>query len=201
MDLLLQIWGGSFYLTNKIAFALAEGKTPKLKRQLKLFGWLVYILGVPAWVIVLSLKHNWIAASIEFGGIPAMLLGLISVYKNAKTPNKYLDVIAQIFTYTSVLLGTGYSVYSHHGITSISQVLEIGVMVGFLLGSYYMAKNKTYGWIFFMIMNGAMGSLMFIQNKPILAVQQCVSLCFVMYGYIIAIRTEKAHKLIREKGR
>jgi hypothetical protein len=26
MDLVLQIWGGLFYLTNKICFALAEGK-------------------------------------------------------------------------------------------------------------------------------------------------------------------------------
>jgi hypothetical protein len=26
MDLIFQIWGGLFYLTNKICFALAEGK-------------------------------------------------------------------------------------------------------------------------------------------------------------------------------
>jgi len=37
MDLVLQIWGGLFYLTNKICFALAEGKEKNRKRQLKIF--------------------------------------------------------------------------------------------------------------------------------------------------------------------
>jgi len=48
MDLVLQIWGGLFYLTNKICFALAEGKEKNSKRRLKIFGWIIYILGVPA---------------------------------------------------------------------------------------------------------------------------------------------------------
>jgi len=61
-------------------------------------------------------------------------------------------------------------------------------MIGFLLGSYLLAKNKTYGWLFFMLMNGSMGTLMIIQNKPILALQQTVSLCFVVYGFITAIK-------------
>ena len=52
MDLVFQIWGGLFYLTNKICFALAEGKDNNRKRQLKIFGWIIYILGVPAWVAV-----------------------------------------------------------------------------------------------------------------------------------------------------
>jgi|GEM_PF-6964096 len=81
MDLILQIWGGSFYLTNKICFALAEDKNKSRKRQLKIAGWL-----------------------------------------------------------------------------------------------------------FFMIMNGSMGTLMIIQNKPILAIQQAVSLCFVVYGFMTAIK-------------
>lgn len=191
MDLYLQIWGGLFYLTNKIFFALAEGKNSKIKRQLKLIGWIIYILGVPAWVLILSLKKDWIAASIEFGGIPAMLFGLFNVYRNTKSPNKYLDIVASSFTYASILFGTGFSIYIHHGITSVSQFLEIGVMIGFLLGSYFMAKNISHGWIFFMVMNGSMGTLMLIQNKPILAMQQCASLCFVIYGYAIAIKTKK----------
>jgi len=48
MDLVLQIWGGLFYLINKICFALAEGKEKNRKRQLKIIGWTIYILGVPA---------------------------------------------------------------------------------------------------------------------------------------------------------
>jgi nicotinamide riboside transporter PnuC len=71
----------------------------------------------------------------------------------------------------------------------LTQILEIGVMIGFLLGSYLLAKNRSRGWLFFMLMNVSMGSLMLLQDKPILAFQQAVSLCFVVYGYLIARRS------------
>jgi len=192
MDLVLQIWGGLFYLTNKICFALAEGKEKNRKRQLKIIGWTIYILGVPAWVAILIIKHDWIAASIEAGGIPAMLFGLYNVYKNSEKPNSFFDIIASFFSYAFIIFGTSYSLYDYGGITSISQLLEIGVMIGFLLGSYHLAKNKAFGWLFFMIMNGSMGTLMIIQSKPILAIQQTVSLCVVVYGFITAIRVSRA---------
>ena len=44
-----------------------------------------------------------------------------------------------------------------------------------------------------MIMNASMGTLMVIQNKPILAFQQAVSLCFVVYGFITAIKVSRGH--------
>lgn len=192
MDLALQLWGGLFYLTNKICFALAEGKGKNRKRHLKIFGWIIYILGVPAWVTILIIKHDWIAASIEAGGIPAMLFGLVNVYKNNEKPNRLFDIIASFFTYAFIIFGASYSLYDYGGLTSISQLLEIGVMIGFLLGSYLLAKNNTHGWLFFMIMNASMGTLMVIQNKPILAFQQAVSLCFVVYGFIAAIKIRKS---------
>ena len=194
MDLVLQIWGGLFYLTNKICFALAEGQEINRKRQLKIFGWIIYILGVPAWVTILILKHDWIAASVEAGGIPAMLFGLVNVYKNSEKPNRLFDIIASFFTYAFIIFGTSYSLHDYGGLTSISQLLEIGVMIGFLLGSYLLAKNKTYGWLFFMIMNGSMGTLMIIQNKPILAFQQAVSLCIVVYGFITAVKVSRVEE-------
>lgn len=188
MDLFLQIWGGGFYLLNKVFFALAEGKHAVRKRQLKIVGWTIYISGVPAWVIILALKNDWIAASIEFGGVPAMLFGLYNIYTNTSEPNSLFDRIASLFTIISISAGVGFSVYSHHGITSIHQLLELGVMIGFLLGSYFMAKNRSRGWIFFMLMNISMGTLMLMQQNPILAIQQFVSLCFVIYGYTMATR-------------
>ena len=186
MDLILQIWGGGFYLFNKIFFALAEGQNPDAKRRYKIWGWMIYILGVPAWVIILIAKHDWIAASIEAGGIPAMLFGLFTVYQNRKTPNPVFDRVAALFTYAALIVGVGYSFYDYGGITSVSQVLEIGVMIGFLVGSYLLAKNNLYGWLFFMLMNISMGTLMLLQHKPILAVQQVLSLCFVTYGFVTA---------------
>jgi hypothetical protein len=186
MDIALQFWGGGSYLINKIFFALAEGKKQNIKRKLKFYGWAIYILGVPAWVLILLSKQNWIAASIEAGGIPSMFLGLYTVYKNSKLPNSIFDKVVSFFTYGSIALGVSYSLFDYGGITSFSQVLEMGVMLGFLLGSYLLAKNNRTGWLFFMLMNGSMATLMFIQNKPLLTAQQIVSLSFVTYGFRVS---------------
>ena len=157
---------------------------------------MIYIAGVPAWVIILISKKDWIAASIEAGGVPAMLFGLLNVYQNRQKPNKVLDIIASAFTYGFLVLGVCYSAYDHGGISSLTQLLEIGVMIGFLLGSYLLAKNNLYGWLFFMLMNASMASLMLIQHKPLLSVQQLVSLCFVIYGFTVSYRLNKR----REEG-
>lgn len=183
MDIALQVWGGGFYLFNKVFFAIAEGKEQKLKRTLKLYGWAVYILGVPAWVILLLGEKNWIAASIEAGGVPSMFLGLYTVYTCSSYPNRLFDKVASFSTYGAITLGLSYSLIDYGGITAFSQVLEMGVMVGFLLGSYLLAKNNRTGWMFFMLMNGSMATLMLIQHKPLLAVQQVISLSFVVYGF------------------
>lgn len=192
MDIALQAWGGGFYLINKILFALAEGKKPNTKRQLKIYGWAIYVLGVPAWVMILLSNHNWIAASIEAGGVPSMLFGLYTVYNKSITPDKYFDKVASMFTYGSIAIGVGYSLYDYAGITSTSQILEMGVMIGFLLGSYLLAKSNRKGWLFFMLMNSSMATLMLIQQKPLLSLQQIVSLSFVIYGFFASKKNTKA---------
>ena len=73
----------------------------------------VYILGVPAWVIILVGKHDWIAASIEAGGIPAMMFGLYNVYMNPETPNKVFDRFASFCTYSFLIIGVCYSLYDY----------------------------------------------------------------------------------------
>jgi len=188
MDLAFQIWGGSFYLANKIFLALGEGKESRRKRRFKIIGWTIYLLGAPAWIVILTVNRHWIAASIEAGGVPSMLFGLYNVCRKSEHPNRFFDVATTVITYAFVIFGTGYSLYDYGGITTVSQLLEIGIMVGFLMGSYLLAKSNSYGWLFFMLMNGSMGSLMAIQNKPILAFQQAMSLCFVIYGFITALR-------------
>lgn len=183
MDFFLQLWGALFYLINKAFFALGEGKEPQTKKQFKVGGWLCYIIGVPAWVIILLGHHNWIAASIEAGGVPAMFLGLYQIYFQ-KTAGSFFQNIVRFFTYGSLIFGLSFSCYHHGGLTSLSQTLEIGVMVGFLLGGYLLAKNNRLGWLFFMLMNLSMAGLMMLQGKSILLVQQLLSLSFVIYGFI-----------------
>jgi len=189
VTLILQLWGGTFYLANKILFSLAEGRHEGRKRLLRMAGWAFYILGVPPWVMILMAERNWIAASIEAGGVPAMLFGLYTVYRGSQGYNRRFNAIAGFFTYGSLLLGVGYSLYEQSGINTLSQILELGVMVGFLVGGYLLARRNPSGWLFFMLMNSSMAGLMFLQDKPILSVQQLLSLGFVIYGYIVAIRT------------
>jgi len=196
MDFILQAWGGGFYLFNKVFFALAEGRKDDTKRKLRIAGWIIYILGVPAWVVILINKHDWIAASIEAGGVPAMLFGLANVYKNTGSPNKTFDIIASLFTYVFLIVGVVCSLYDYGGIVSVAQLLELGVMVGFLIGSYLLAKNNLYGWLFFVLMNGSMASLMFIQGKPLLTIQQLLSLCFVIYGFSAALKSSRQAAMI-----
>ncbi|MDC7219112.1 MAG: nicotinamide mononucleotide transporter [Spirochaetales bacterium] len=188
MDVILQVWGGGCYLLNKILFALGEGRSEKGARLFKLIGWVVYILGVPAWVIILVGKQNWIAASLEAGALPAMFLGLYVVWLSLETTPRTFDRIAGIFTYVALIFGTVYSFIDYGGLTSLSQILEIGSVGGFLFGSLLLARGNRKGWLFFMLMNGSMGALMLIQGKPFLTVQQAVSLGFVVYGYIKSAR-------------
>lgn len=188
MILLLQLWGGCSYLINKILFSLAVDKQGDTQRKLKTFGWAIYMLGVPAWVIILISEQNWIAASIEAGGIPAMLLGFHTVYKRRLHPHFLFDRLASFFTYASIILGVTYSLVDRGGLNSISQILELGVMIGFLLGSYLLAKNNWIGWFFFMLMNGSMATLMFFQEKPFLAIQQLISISFVFYAIYASIK-------------
>src|SRR3989344_4935469 len=64
MEILLQLWGGLFYLFAKIFLARAEGEENSKWRT---WGWITYLLGVPPWVIILALNQNWIAMALEAG--------------------------------------------------------------------------------------------------------------------------------------
>ncbi len=176
MDLMIQTWGAIFYLLNKLLFALAEKKTAQTRKKFKISGWLALIIGVPAWIYILASENNWIATAIEAGGVPAMLLGLYNTYHDNQKHNKTLDKIVLIITYFFVILGVGYSMYLYHGITKFTQVLEMGMVVGFLLGSYFMAKNNIKGWLFFMLTNASTLILMYLQDK-----NQCKYLNFDVF--------------------
>jgi len=188
VDIFLQIWGGLFYLTNKIFFSLSETKTDDKKNQFKLFAWSTYLIGVPAWVILLIGKNDWIAASIEASGIPSMLLGWHKTfYKREASP--IIEKTVRYTTYAAIGIGLFVSIQHYGGIVSVPQCLEIGVTVGFLVGSYLMTQHNRNGYLFFMLMNISMASLMAIQGKNILMIQQLLSLMFVMYGYSKTIKT------------
>ncbi len=194
MNLILQIWGGSCYLLNKILFSLAQNREHEKARILKITGWIIYILGVPAWAVILFRKHDWIAGFLEVGGLPSMVFGLVSSINPHHRAGRYFDHFARIVTVLFILLGTGYSILDFGGLKSLSQGLEILTTIGFLAGSYYMARNHPVGWFFFMLMNAGMGALMLIQGHPLLALQQMISLLFVTAGCRKSLKSSMAEE-------
>ena len=181
---ILQVWGGFFFLLNKIFFSRAERNEGVRKRVWRIRSWTVYIIGLPAWVIIFVSERNWIAASVETGGATAMILGLIIAMRGLGREPRWLNYIALF----SVVIGIGYSVYDFSGITTINQVLELCLVAGFLIGTYLLARERPIGYLWFMLMNVSNALLMYIEHFPWLALQQVVSLAFVADAYVMQKR-------------
>ena len=180
LNLILQIWGGAFYLLNKIFFSQAErSKQETQEKKWRVASWAVYLIGLPAWVIIFVTERNWMAAAVETGGAPAMFMGLIIALRGKDNKPKQLDHIARIF----IIFGIIFSIYDFGGITTINQVLEIGIIMGFLIGTYLLAKKNKTGYLWFMMMNTSNTGLMIVQHYPWLALQQIISLLFVLDAY------------------
>jgi len=183
----LQAWAGAFYLLNKIFFSRAERSKEKIKQQTwRVWSWRVYLIGLPAWVIIFLSERNWMAAAVEAGGATSMVLGLVIATRgNEKDGPAWLDWIARI----AAVFGIAYSLYDFGGITTVNQTLELGVVVGFLVGTYLLAKQKAYGYLWFLLMNGSNAGLMWVQDYPWLTLQQLISFGFVLDAYLTHRRT------------
>ena len=184
-NLLLQVWGGLFYLLNKVFFSRAERSKNNQGKQKSLFrAWAFYLIGVPAWVIILISGRNWIAAAIETGGAPAMLVGLINAQQGKKQAPLWLDHFAKL----SLAIGLGLSLYDFGGLTTLSQLLELGMAAGFLMGTYLLSKGKPYGYFWLMLGNITCAWLMGIQAHWLLLAEQIISLGFVFDAYWVQRR-------------
>lgn len=185
-NLALQIWGGLFYLLNKICFSKAErSKNKKTRRIWRIRSWIVYITGLPAWVIVFFSEHNWIAAGVEAGGAPAMLTGLIIAIRGKGEEPGWLDTIAKAAMISGLIL----SLYEFGGIKTIHQILELGIATGFLMGTYLIAKDKISGYVWLMLGNVSCSALMGIEGFLFLTIQQLISLIFVIDACLIRYKS------------
>ena len=173
LDLTLQVWGGLFYLLNKVFLAAAERKP---KTRWRTYAWVVYLIGLPPWVWIFVLKHNWIAASLEAAGAPSMFLGLaIALGYLGLSWLRWLDRGSLLF----VILGICYSLYDFGGLVVLNQYLELAMAVGFLVGTYLIAKLRPAGYLWFLLMNAANAALMAREHYPWLVAQQILSIIFV----------------------
>lgn len=180
MLIFMQIWGGIFYLLNKVFLSIAERKelsAPTQKSIWRIWSWGIYILGVPPWFILFVIDRKWIAAALELGGLPGMVLGfIIAMHPEHKEPG-WLKHIA----IGSIIIGLSYSVYDFEGIHTWSQWTEIIMIAGFLIGTYQLARKKISGYIWYILMHLACIYLM--NTFPWLIFQQIISIAFVLDAY------------------
>ncbi|MFA6301189.1 MAG: hypothetical protein WC609_02470 [Candidatus Paceibacterota bacterium] len=192
MHQLLQWLGGGFYLLNKIFLTFSEYAhnrgDKKTARRWRIASWVIYLVGLPPWVIIFIVRHNWIAASVEASGIPAMLLGLVIAFRDTtKNPPRWLDRFALV----CIPVGFAYSFYDFGGLNTINQWLEIGLVVGFLVGTYLLAKENANGYLWYVLMHITCGRLMWIQGYPWLFLQQVISLGFILDAYRVALKQKR----------
>jgi len=179
METALQYWGGGLYFLSKILLAQAEGAKSK---WWAVSGWSIYLLGIPAWLIVLAENRNWIVFSIELGGAPGMMLGIYFARFEGKNIPKLLSRSTEWFTWVLIAVGSAFSIYDFGGLNSLSQVLEIFVTIGYLRGVYLLAEKNRRGWYYFLLMNGSMAILTGIQGKHVMMFFQVASLYFAIRG-------------------
>ena len=141
----------------------------------------MYLIGLPAWIILLIPERNWMVVFVEAGGAPAMFLGLLIALRGEDKTPKSLDYIARI----AAVVGIAISLYDFGGLTTWNQVLELGVTIGFLVGTYLLATKKPAGYVWYLLMNGTCAALMWREDFPWLAVQQVASLGFIIDAYLV----------------
>ena len=150
------------------------------KRKWLILAWTVYLIALPAWVIVFIVKDNWIAAAVEAGAAPSMLIGLCIALRGRGKEPFWLNWLSNL----AVVAGLGLSLYNFGGITSISQILELGIAAGFLIGTYQLAKQNPQGYLWFILGNVSCAMLMGLEGYNLLMIQQLISLIFVVDAYL-----------------
>lgn len=187
LNLLLQVWGGAFYLLNKILFSRAERSVNLQTQQSRLMlAWVCYLIGLPPWVFIFISEHNWIAAAVETSGAPAMIMGLIAARHGQKSfrDHAWLDRLAKLM----LVAGLSLSFYDFGGLTTLNQILELGIAAGFLVGTYLMARQKPQGYFWLIVGNISAASLMMRQGYYVLMTQQLLSMIFVVDAYWVRQR-------------
>lgn len=200
----MQLWGGVFYLLNKIFFSLKERSEGEMARRWRVSAWVVYIIGLPPWLVILSAEKNWMVTFTEAGGLPSMLLGLVIALRrldsNPSRRSKSLEAILDRFAQLAAVAGIGFSLYDLGGITALTQWAELGVVVGFLVGTYRLAKDHLDGYLWFLLMNASAGTLVYMEGYKWLALQQALSLAFVLDAYRIKRKKQAAVAVLQTRA-
>lgn len=192
MHLLLQVLGGGFYLLNKIFFSRSErarlAGNEAARRRWRIASWSVYLVGLPPWVIIFVAERNWIAASVEASSVFAMLLGLVTaVLGQKKDAPSWLNRLAL----ACIAAGFAASFWDLGGFGMPTQWLETTLVVGFLVGTYLLAKERAVGYLWYVLMHVSCAWLMWIEHYPMLFGMQILSLGFILDAFLVHRRAKR----------
>lgn len=199
LSVLLQVIGGGGYLLQKIFLAFGARAQRNTNhgvrwwhiyrwaspRSWQIWAWSSYLVGLPAWTIIFALQNNWIASLVEASGGPSMALGLLgAIHGEEKKAPRWLDWLALGCVAVGMLIS-----WAHFGgITTLNQWLEIAMTVGFLVGTYLLAKKRRSGYLWYIPMNISCAWLLANEGMYWMIVQQTVSLAFTLYAYVQSSR-------------
>lgn len=190
METIFQAWGGGFFLLNKIFLWQSErarswGKF-EVGRSWRIVAWVIYLLGLPPWIVIFITHHDWIAAALEASGAPAMLVGLVLALRgDNREPNVWLKRLM----YSWIPAGVFMSIYDFGGFYTLGQILESVLVLGYLAGTSLLAMERARGYLWYVLMHLACAWLMWHQGLHGLFALQVVSLAFIADAYRVWRKT------------
>ncbi|MBI5414286.1 hypothetical protein HZA38_02110 [Candidatus Peregrinibacteria bacterium] len=170
-----EILGGFLYFLSKV-FLSYVGESDKKKIRI---GWIVYLLGVPSWVIILWHYQSYIFCGTELAGGIVIFRGLISSFQEKKkTEFDSIDIGICVLVFLITLWHTVQTV----GFESIVPYLEVIIAVGFPLGGYLRRKENIFCWYAFTAMHLAAMPILWEKGRMLLWTLQALSVFFALRG-------------------
>jgi len=188
-----QAEGGIFYFLNKVFWLfeeISESQGAARKADVwKIRGWKMYIIGTPGVIAFLLIKHHWIFAAFEAGGIPMMLYGIFVSKPGKMYAGSWLDyIILGLFTVVGVL----YSLWEFGGLTTAPQLLEAVIVFAFFASLLLKLHRKPTAYLWLAAMHLSAGYLLFLDGFLPIVLQQAFSFIVVVASYVVAVRKHTA---------
>lgn len=184
----IEIIGATVYLANKFCFLLKEyhetyGSAEKARVYHKA-SWYTVAMGLPFVTAVLISEKDWIFGLFELAVLPAIVVALMRARSGGLTEPSWTMTLI----YISSVCGALISRYDLGTITSLHQLLEIASVSTFLIGTHLLAREQRIGYMFYILMHLAAGSLLFLQHHFWFAAQQVASIVAVTGALFFAIQ-------------
>jgi len=181
MHIVLQVWGGLFYLLNKIFMSATERTVGEISRKWRVRSWAIYLWGLPPWLVIFAQERAWIVFCVETAGALSMVLGLVIARSRTGKAPMWLNHVALV----GAVVGLASSLYDFAGLTTLNQGIELVSMAGFIVGTYLLANKKPTGYLWYLLMNTTMGWLLARQGYWLLVIQQILSVAFIADAWMV----------------